>query len=817
MKLNIRIPLLFGLVILITSISISLVTLQISSGTLETSILNSVASENRANTKLLSALLNGQLDIFYEISNRARSRTMVWDTVRPSLTNEISRIGALAIAMVTPEGISMDVGDESSLNLRDRAYFTKAMAGEKNIDVVLSRQTNRIVVLFASPVFASDERGAPVIGVMIAQKDVGRTLSDIVVNLESSMKSGYNYLVDSEGTMIAHPNTDLVTSQFNPVKAAQTDPSYKALGDVVATALRERSGELRYTYEGKSMLAHYDEVPGYPWLLFSTIEKSDVDSQLSSMRFIVLIIAVSFLIAGLVFAFFIGMSIVKPISRVAHTLRDIAEGEGDLTRTITVLSRDELGDLSGYFNQTLGKISTLISRIKHKVNALTNTGHELTLNMTKTSEVVNDLSINAEEMEKVKKRQEESAGEANKAVKNIQNSIDSMHRLVEEQSNSVETSSSAIEEMIANIHSVTKTLIANTKNVDELSGASENGKAGLQTVAEKIQEIARESEGLLEINSVMENIASQTNLLSMNAAIEAAHAGEAGKGFAVVADEIRKLAESSAEQSKTTSDMLKKIKNFIDSIIASSNDVLSRFEVIDTGVKTVSQHEQNIRSAMEEQEVGGQQLLQSIAHLKELSVSVEKGSTDMTATSSILIKQTNELITNSNDTIIGMNKMLTGAMQQIRTAVSQVDEMSTENTKNFEDLKQETNKFKISSGNEKKIILLVDDDKTYHEITGAILKKEYEVITTSSGKAALQLFYQGLVPDLVLLDLMMPEMSGFDAFERIRGISKLHKTPIAICSGSDDPQNMAQAKRIGAVDFINKPAKDLLGRVKKLL
>jgi methyl-accepting chemotaxis protein len=124
---------------------------------------------------------------------------------------------------------------------------------------------------------------------------------------------------------------------------------------------------------------------------------------------------------------------------------------------------------------------------------------------------------------------------------------------------------------------------------------------GLQDVAAGIQQIARESEGLLEINAVIENIASQTNLLSMNAAIEATHAGEAGKGFAVVADEIRKLAESSGEQSKTISSMLKKIKDSIDKITRSTDAVLNKFEAIDSGVKTVSDQEENIRNAMEEQ------------------------------------------------------------------------------------------------------------------------------------------------------------------------------------------------------------------------
>jgi CheY-like chemotaxis protein len=189
----------------------------------------------------------------------------------------------------------------------------------------------------------------------------------------------------------------------------------------------------------------------------------------------------------------------------------------------------------------------------------------------------------------------------------------------------------------------------------------------------------------------------------------------------------------------------------------------------------------------------------------------------MMTTGDHLIKQTNELIQNSNDTINGMNEMLNGAMQQIQTAVTHVEEMSTENSRNFEDLKLETNKFKVSSGDEKKKILLVDDDRAYLEIATNLLKKEFEVITAKSGKEALHLFYEGLDPSLILLDLMMPGMDGWDTLESIRGISKLHHTPIAICSGSDDSEHIAQSKKVGAVDFIKKPCEDLLARVKKLL
>jgi CheY-like chemotaxis protein len=416
-------------------------------------------------------------------------------------------------------------------------------------------------------------------------------------------------------------------------------------------------------------------------------------------------------------------------------------------------------------------------------------------------------------------KEEQGATEADSAVKNIRDSIGSLNTLIEGQSENVNASSSAIEEMTANIHSVSKTLLENSRNVSELTEASENGKIGLQTVTQKIQEIAKDSEGLLEINAVMNSIAAQTNLLSMNAAIEAAHAGEAGKGFAVVADEIRKLAESSGEQSKTTAAMLKKIKSSIDSITVSSNDVLSRFEVIDTGVKTVSKHEQNIRNAMEEQEVGGRQILDSIGRLKEINASVKKGSEGMLESGNLLTRQTNDLIKISNAAVIGMNNIVDGAMREIKIAVGNVDEMSMANNRNFEELKVESEKFKIDTGDEKKKIIVVDADENTRAMVTNILGADYEVVTAKSGKEALNLFFQGLVPDLALLDFRIPDMDGWDTYTRIRDINKLHKVSIAILTTSEDTGDKVRVREMGAVDYIMKPVNktELLDRVKKLI
>ena len=525
------------------------------------------------------------------------------------------------------------------------------------------------------------------------------------------------------------------------------------------------------------------------------------------------------LVTSVILALLITSNIVKPIIGVTQTLKDISEGEGDLTKSIPEKGNDEITDLAIYFNKTLKSIRSLVGAIKNKVNALTNTGYELSVNMTKTSEAVDDISTNFENIKGLETKQQNGSIAVNKSLENIKSSIDIQEKLIDNQTESVNTSSSAIEEMTANIHSVGKTLVENKKHVETLSEASEYGRTALHEVVQAIQEISRDSEGLLEINSLMNNIASQTNLLSMNAAIEAAHAGETGKGFAVVADEIRKLAESSGQQSKTTATMLKKIKTSIDSITKSSDEVLSRFGAIDTGVKTVYEHELNIRNAMEEQEVGGRQILDSVARLKEITVSVQKGSGDMSLSGNNLVKETDEFIKLSNQALTKMNEVVNGALKEIKAAVNHVTEMSSENNKNFEDLKNETEKFKISTGTEKIKILAIDDDVTHLQMTKSFLADTYDVTTAKSCGDALKLLYQGLDPKFILLDLMMPEIDGWGTYERIKGLSNLHHVPIAIFTSSENPADQNRAKEMGAVDFIKKPCKksELLEKIKKII
>ena len=614
-------------------------------------------------------------------------------------------------------------------------------------------------------------------------------------------------IIDGSGNRVIDTFLGAGSAAYQPIQSGKDYfGTAKILGKNYLTAYRP-------------MFSNSAEVIG---ILFIGIEMSSIEEYITEARnktiLSIIIGAVIILLSSILINIVsCRIFLLKPIRSLMNMLKHLSEG--DLTHNIKEKGQDEIMELARSFNDTLKSMRSLVGAIKNKISALTNTGYELSENMSKTSKSVDAISTHFEEIKTLEKRQQKGSGEVNKALKDIRDSIEVQNKLIDEQTDSVNVSSSAIEEMTANIHSVGQTLAENKNRVETLIEASEHGRTALNTVAATIQEIAQDSEGLLEINSVMNTIASQTNLLSMNAAIEAAHAGEAGKGFAVVANEIRKLAESSALQSKTTATMLKKVKASIDSITKSSDEVLTRFGAIDMGVKTVSEHEMNIRNAMEEQEAGSRQILDSVSRLKEITISVQKGSEDMSRSGSDLIRETDNFIKISNESLNSMNEMVNGALKEIKKAVVNVDEMNMENNKNFEDLRLETKKFNTTTGSEKKKILAIDDDRTHLEMTKGFLEEIYEVTTVKSCKDALTLLYQGLAPNLILLDLMMPEIDGFDTYERIKGLSNLNHVPIAIFSSSNDTVDKNRAKELGVADFIRKPCKksELLERVEKIL
>jgi len=431
------------------------------------------------------------------------------------------------------------------------------------------------------------------------------------------------------------------------------------------------------------------------WSFAIALSERQVNANTYGMiKFAIVMCLALLALVGLV-AMLVSRSVAKPIVGMAQILNDIANGDGDLTvRLPEGVGDQEISEASKYFNMTIRKIRDTIVAIKGQAESLSDIGNDLASNMTETAAAMNEITATIQSIKSRAINQSASVTETNATMEQVTHNIDKLSGHVDEQADAISQASSSIEQMIANIQSVTATLARNNASVLELRESSETGKSSLQEVASDVLEIERESEGLFEINSVMENIASQTNLLSMNAAIEAAHAGEAGKGFAVVADEIRKLAESSGEQSQTIKSVLSKIKVSIEKITRSTDNVLKKFEAIDTGVRTVAEQEAVIHNAMEEQSQGSRQILQASGQVSQITLNVKGGSIEMREGSKEVIQESKNLERATQEITQGMNEMALSA-DQVNNAVHNVNDLSNKNREGISVLVRAISQFKV--------------------------------------------------------------------------------------------------------------------------
>lgn len=576
-------------------------------------------------------------------------------------------------------------------SIADRSYFQEIVQQGKDYcvsEAVISKSLKVPIVVVAVPLRAESGELNGLLGSMILLSDLAKVTAKVTVG-----QSGYAWIVDATGLILAHPAAEAIM-QLNVTDADKT--GYRGLDALGRELVKGQPGAGRaWKPDGAEVVIYHTPIPASPgWVLGISLPVAEAEAVANHIRLFLFVLLLVSLLVSVGVAALLARSLSGPLRRTAEGFRALAEGDADLRLRLKVIRDDEVGALVGNVNEFMAKLQEIIAGMKAAQDRLGRIGQSLEDSAKAARGSVSAIGGSVRRIKDQAAAQGQSVGQSAAAVEEVSSNIESLDGLIESQAASIVQASSSVEEMVGNISAIKDSAARLLHQFEDLRQAADGGRTVHAQAMEQIAAIATRSESLLEANKVIANIASQTNLLAMNAAIEAAHAGDAGRGFSVVSDEIRRLAETSSKQSRTIGQELKAVQAAMVAVLGASRASEEAFAQVSRRIADTDVIVRNVSDALVEQQEGSSQTLTALRDMNQVTQQVRAGSLEM--------RQGNQTILDE----IGHLKASTGAIgetlglieresEDIARSIAAVDSMAGQTTETIQAMEGLVGRFQV--------------------------------------------------------------------------------------------------------------------------
>ncbi|WP_372590264.1 methyl-accepting chemotaxis protein [Fervidobacterium pennivorans subsp. carthaginiensis] len=636
--------------LLIPALVLIVISLVVSSNTARNIVTNTVQETALATTQQaaerISEFLNGlviQVKTLAETNavKNALTTNNAEDTMVLDIAKRLEHYDFVETAFIAyPDGTSQNTLGTTA-NISDRDYFIKIIRegyGYTISNPVISKATGKPVFVVAAPV--KDERGTTIglFGITVLVDYLDKFVSEVTLG-----KTGYAWLIDSQSTVIAHPNKDYILN-FKLNEA--TSKGFKGLEQIIQKMLAGETGFGKIvTPEGTKSLVFYAPIKSAKgWGFGITITEKELYEKVSKIVLATVINYVVLLAAVSVVVFIMSTKISKPLVEISEKV--VKFGEGDLTLTFEPKGNDEIAYISKALRIMSERLTQVIKSITENAQHVTASSEELASTSVELSQIADELAHQMEEIDH--------------SVQNVSASVQETTSGIEEVASSAQNVSRAAQELAERATMVSNAAKEGENAVKVITTVITQAREKSAVTDKIVRELSDRAKNIGEIVETINSIAEQTNLLALNAAIEAARAGEAGRGFAVVADEIRKLAEESKQATTKIAQILKQIQEGAEQASSATDETV---EVVVRAAEESEVVSEKLSNILKQVEVITDHIESLAASAQEQSAATQEMTSAMdTITKSIMsIAQQVDEITNSvkhqTDAIQGLSGM----------------------------------------------------------------------------------------------------------------------------------------------------------------